>query len=791
MLIRPAAGTLMLGAAASAGFGASPAAPALSSLAAEVACYPSNPTEEQAAFIARWRAVPPTAGASAERFITQPRVWTGDGEIGDAGLARRASLTYSFAKDNTTWGIASINTPGPSDLSAKLIALFGSGNLDLGREHIRQAIAGWRRAAGLTYLEVSDDSSAMDQSTLRVPTRGDIRIGGRGLGIAAFLAYNAFPEAGASAIIGGGDMFINTSFFQASWFNNPANNFRYFRNTVAHEHGHGLGALHTTPCDQTKLMEPAVSLLFDSLQIDEIRAAQRHHGDRFNGNQSATTAHDLGELASPGARSVREALLSTNGAVPGSPTGEDWFRFTLSSPQPVTITVEPVGGVSNQGFQVTDCEGAGFAPVNAQIAGNLSLELRDGFGISVLQNSGAAPAGFNETITTTLAPGSYTLRVVDIGPNDPANQTVQLYNLLVRVAGQPYPPRAIAGLHKRMWANGRCHFMGNVSSWVNEPGASMVSYDWDLDANGSFETSGPQVFRTYVSNGTIPVTLRVTDSNGLSATDSINVSVYNATTAVSGVSPGVVEQARSTPIVITGTNFKGVVSASQVTVSGTGVSVTGTPVVDALGTTISGLSLVAAPNAAPGARTIGVTNADGLGLPTSNAVSAAILSVVPPTSAPGGFTLIGPAASAVTSGTDVLFEWSPSSGAFSYRMTLALDPGLERVVAQVDTASTAAHAPAGVIEPARVYYWGVTASNPAGVTASTPAIATFSTPSQTPVCPGDFDADLDVDSADLVVFLGVFGRFVEQGEPADLNTDGVVGTADLVIFLADFGLTCP
>lgn len=54
----------------------------------------------------------------------------------------------------------------------------------------------------------------------------------------------------------------------------------------------------------------------------------------------------------------------------------------------------------------------------------------------------------------------------------------------------------------------------------------------------------------------------------------------------------------------------------------------------------------------------------------------------------------------------------------------------------------------------------------------------------------DLNADGAVDTADLVRFLGQFGRTVTPGALADFNSDGVVDTADLVYFLGRFGQAC-
>ncbi|MFM9957221.1 MAG: PKD domain-containing protein [Phycisphaerales bacterium] len=775
---------------------AEPTPATISPRAAEVACFPANPTEEQAAFIARFRALPPTlvpvgGGVDPSRFIVDPRAWVGTGtaagSTGPGGNAQPVSLTYSFPKDTTVWGIAGISTPGPSELSQKLIALFGSGNLDLGREHIRQALATWRRACAVRYEEVADDNAPQDQLETRVATRGDIRIAGRTLGIDFFLAYNAFPSTLAGAAIGGGDMFINTSFFQAQWFNNPADNFRYFRNVVSHEHGHALGLIHTTPCDNSKLMEPFISSAFDTAQLDDIRAAQRNYGDRLAPNQSPAAAHSFGDLATPSPHSVRESLLSTNGA--GT---EDWFAFSLASPQPVTITVQPTGGTYTQGVQVVDCDGANFGVVNASNAGNLALEIRTADAAVVLFTSDAGANGVPESVTANLGAGSYKVRVVDVGPNQPGDQLVQLYNFTIRTNNALYPPRAIAGVHKRIFAGARCHFMGNVASWANEIGSSITAWHWDLDADGSFEVAGPQVFRTYPSNGVMPVSLRVTDSNGLTHTDTINVTVFNATASITGVSPGTAPRGSFTPVTITGANLKGVTSASQFTASGTGATFTGTPVVNTLGTSVTGLVLWVDANAALGTRTISVMNSDASGGPSGNATSGSILTIATPSLEPGPFSLLSPANDAPNVPLETALEWSASAGAFSYNVTLARDPSLERVLFQTSIASPTLTAtlPLGTLEQGQVYYWRVEAVNPVGNTLGAPGVAEFTTTSPVPVCQGDLNGDLLRDVGDLVIFLGQFGTNVPQGTGADFNGDGAVNPIDLIRFLSNFAVPC-
>ncbi len=58
-------------------------------------------------------------------------------------------------------------------------------------------------------------------------------------------------------------------------------------------------------------------------------------------------------------------------------------------------------------------------------------------------------------------------------------------------------------------------------------------------------------------------------------------------------------------------------------------------------------------------------------------------------------------------------------------------------------------------------------------------------------CPGDFNFDNSVNTADLTALLARFGQAVFPATPADLNTDGTINTADLVELLVRFGGSCP
>jgi len=581
----------------------------LARLRGSPACYaPDLTPEEYEDLLERTHLLPAGIEPGGLRFFVDTPVWLGEGLQGPSGTARAANLTYSFPDDGVTWGLTSVGFgTAPNSLNAMFATIFGASNVDRGRELIRQSLASWARSAGLRYREVADDNTPMTASTTRVATRGDIRIGGfplvNGAGV---LAYNVFPGQG-------GDMAINTNY--AGDYSNSFGNYRYLRNVIAHEHGHGLACFHVVPCNNVFLMEPSIHFNVDTLSNDEKRAGGRNYGDRFSGNVNAANAKDFGDLTTPILRSVIERDLSINGLNGALGSGSDWFRFTLSSAQPVSITVTPTGGTYIQGAQAFGCSGS-TASVNASQAGNLNIELRDAVGTTIIQSAASAGAGQTETLSVPSLPaGTYHVRVVDAGPNPAANQIVQLYDLVIRVNTAQAPPQAIAGIDKRCRAGTICWFMGNLNSRATEIGATIPSpggYDWDLDGDGVFETlDTPQPTRIYVSNGVYPVTLRVTDSNNRQGFHTINVTVFGATTTVTSVAPFSGEQGQTVPFTLTGTNLRNVTDASMVTVSGTGVTVTGTPVPNAMGTEVTGLSFVIASNAPVGYRDITVSNDDG------------------------------------------------------------------------------------------------------------------------------------------------------------------------------------
>lgn len=682
-----------------------------------VECFPGDlPQAEKERIIEENGALPPplTDLDAGERFFTAGTIWTGDGQQGPSGQAIPAHLTYSFPADGTLWGISS-RPVVPNDLNSALGHVFGGANFDLGREMLRQALAGWRRFSGLTYTEVADDNSQQDANVTRLSTRGDCRLGAGFAWPDTYLAYNFFPT-------GGSDMFFNSRYWEGTGqFGRTTDSYRYLRNVAAHEHGHGNGSIHTVPCSNTVLMEPFINVNFDQQQIDDIRNVNRGYGDRFAGNNSAANARSIGAFTTSTPRAVVYKTLSTNGADGPNNTDEDWFTFTVSGGtlNGLSITVTPTGGQYVNGQQSSGCSGT-TNTVDASAAGNLAIELRNMGGTNVVASATGAAAGNPEVLNApSLANGTYYIRVFDQGPNDPVNQILQTYDIAVRRGSANAPPTAIAGVNKRIGANTACQFIGDINSYTNEAGATITAYDWDLDGNGTFETTNqPRPTTVYSTPGVRNVTLRVTDSNGQTATDTIAVDVFSEAFAVFAVSPYPFRNAQGTtvPLTIFGKGLSAVTSLSQISVSGTGVTLTGAPVVGGGGSMITGVSANVAANAPKGTRVVTVD-------PPGADVGTASFYLYP--SDPGAFSIVSPGDGSTTATSAPVITWTASPNATVYFVQIANDAGFTSIAhtSPSTLTDTAWQTGFGVLSPSTTYFARVRSTNETSIQVFTPAVS--------------------------------------------------------------------
>ncbi len=273
--------------------------------------------------------------------------------------------------------------------------------------------------------------------------------------------------------------------------------------------------------------------------------------------------NDPAEIGSPGSAGkiiISEVAPWSSG---NSPVGADWFEVTNTRSTPVNIT----------GWKMDDNSGSFAAAVNLNGVTTIAS------GESVIFLESASPATivpafkalwFGET-PVSVQIGTYTGGGVGLGTGGDAvsiyNSTGQLQasvSFSVSPAGPSFPTfDNVVGLNNTtisqlsvvgingafaavsdtneigspggppsVSANGPYSVNEGSSVTLNASGADpnfdALTYEWDLDNNGSFETAGQSVsFAGVDGPATQTVKVRATDSRNLSAVSSTSVTVSN------------------------------------------------------------------------------------------------------------------------------------------------------------------------------------------------------------------------------------------------------------------------
>jgi len=316
-------------------------------------------------------------------------------------------LTYSFPSDGfggINGGITSTNV-----LNARMVNWFGSVNN--GRAKFAQVFFRWSQLSGAIFTEVPDDNAPWGFPG-DPGSRGDIRIVSINIdGPGGVLAFNFFPP--------NGDMVLDSS----DNYGSSSNDFRFFRNVVAHENGHGMGLAHSCPQNGTKLMEPALVLGFDGPQLDDIRGMQKNYGDRFRNNQTSANAGNLGVL-SGSTVNVNNVSIDSNSFFT---VDIDWYRFTMPVSGTVSVTVTPVGVSYPNGPQDgMSCTVTGT--VDALSIHDLAFELYAPDATTVIASANDNPIGLPESVTDVpLNQGTHYIRVFSVSDSS----DVQMYRLTI------------------------------------------------------------------------------------------------------------------------------------------------------------------------------------------------------------------------------------------------------------------------------------------------------------------------------------------------------------------------
>lgn len=420
---------------------------------------------------------------NAHLAYNQSSRWTYTATDGSVASGAPLTLTYSFVPDG-------VNVPGtmgepasPSNFLAKMDAAFG-GNRALWKAKFAQAFAQWSAVCRISYMEVGDDSAAFDSSPGVSGQRGDIRIAGHNIdGPYSVLAYARYPN--------GGDMVFDTS---EEW-GSSGNDYRLLRNTIIHEHGHGIGLGHVYPTDNTKIMEPMLSLNFDGPQDDDIRGALVNYGDPFEPNNSAATAINLGMVSAGG---VEKGFLATANA-----SDQDWFKFSVVAGVVLNVRVSPTGGVYQVG------ESSGSTPtIDTESINDLQIQVYGSGGSALLVTQNASPKGTDEVLSNYALPGAGGEFFVKISDAPGSIGDVQRYSLSLSAVGPIYAPPHITDViaspylvaagdpvHVSVWASDAEGLSGVTANGVALT-FNGASWQGAIIANSGFTTHAITVIAT-------------------------------------------------------------------------------------------------------------------------------------------------------------------------------------------------------------------------------------------------------------------------------------------------------
>lgn len=393
---------------------------------------------------------------------------------GAAGSPR--VLRWSFVPDGLNIPNGVGEPAAPSTLFASMDAKFG-GNRALWIAKFEQIFQRWSQLSGLTYVRVTDGADPWDDGAAWGTAgadglRGDVRISSKNIdGASSILAYNMFPS--------NGDMVIDSS---DNW-GNSTNDYRFLRNTLGHEHGHGIGLLHVCPIQQSKLMEPYLATGFDGPQQDDVRAAQRQYGDSLEPNDNIASASTAGAIAP-----ASNVTIGTSGAPANASTvsidrdgAQDFYKITTTGPVKLVTTVTPIGTNYTSGPQTSQCDtGTAF---NALAAANLALEVQSAGG-TVLGSATGNAVGLAETATVDLpTPGSYYVRVYE---TDSPTQT-QLYKL--NLVGQTLPAIISGRITFLDWVNPNRSLPLTVTVRNSTTQAIVASFNTTTDTDGDYSVN--------------------------------------------------------------------------------------------------------------------------------------------------------------------------------------------------------------------------------------------------------------------------------------------------------------
>ncbi len=392
-----------------------------------LACFaPGTPASVVEAHATRrsWQLLTSLREPSGDRHqFADGNRWTRTATDGSGlGQGDPTTLTWSVVPDGLSITGYGGEATSPSNLRAFLDSTYGSSAVWI--PLLQGVFDRWSELTGLRYVyESSDDGATFPTGEGVLGVRGDVRLAGHAIdGTSGVLAYNFYPNLG--------DMVLDTA---DGVLQNTNNNSLVLRNVLSHEHGHGIGIPHVCPVNQTKLMEPYLTTAFDGPQHDDIVAANRGYGDRYEDSDTPGTATPIGSAP---AAVVLDDLSADD---PGEP---DYFRFTVGSNSSVTVSVAPIGNSYLSGAQSSGGACSQGNLIDTSSLQDLSVEILDRDGTTVLAAADANGPGVGELlegIGLDSGAGSYFALVRGSGQDD-----AQLYRLEIDLSDpQPTPEHTL------------------------------------------------------------------------------------------------------------------------------------------------------------------------------------------------------------------------------------------------------------------------------------------------------------------------------------------------------------
>jgi hypothetical protein len=231
------------------------------------------------------------------------------------------------------------------------------------------------------------------------------------------------------------------------------------------------------------------------------------YGDFSDGSTIINCAHDFGALIRIDLATKAQSILSRN-----APEWGNLFR------NPLGVTVEPGGRI----LMVNQNGGTALVAVDPDTGvqdaetPNTSTDR-----IVVPQRPAVTPDGdvlVSDFTLDDLEGGLVSVNLAS-GAQSILRQDRQLFNNPLGVAVVPNraPVPSLTATPGVVAAGQQVSFDASGSS---DPEGLQLRYDWDLDGNGSFETSGgtaPTITRAYTGSTTLTARVRVSDPHGASA----------------------------------------------------------------------------------------------------------------------------------------------------------------------------------------------------------------------------------------------------------------------------------